>query len=254
MNTKNDIFYGFRKTFEYRLRLTITHAHFLIIVALGFHALMVQFNIDNLKSWRKVVVNGQEYIELDSGQLIEIQEQKIPRDPTKISMRLNSNSRSRKQPAKLESLLERELKKAMKQKKVKVAKRGSKIKGQSAKKKEFGLFNVPDYMQKEVELETTKKASLDLGKVRKIVYQKNSQYQKCYEKSLLNDEFMEGLVKIEILVNQRRVKKSLVDFNGSGNKKAVEQLQDCLKSQLAGLKFMPEIQNEVVRFNLFFKS
>ena len=104
MNTKNDIFYGFRKTFEYRFRLTITHAHFLIIVALGFHALMVQFNIDNLKSWRKVVINGQEYIELESGQLNEIEEQKVPRDPTKISMRLNSNSRKRKQPAKLESI------------------------------------------------------------------------------------------------------------------------------------------------------
>lgn len=229
--------------------------HFILIAAAFMHFFLVQFNIDNLKSWRKVVVDGQEYIELESGQLIEIEEQKVKLDPTKISMRLNSSKPAKKKkPAKLESLLEKELKKAMKSTKTKVAKRTSKIRATQGKKKQFGLFNVPNYMQKEIELQKTQKSSLDLSKVRKIVYQRNSQYQKCYEQSLLNDEFMEGLVKVEILVRNQKVSKSLVDFNGSGNKKAVKNLQSCLKSKLAGLRFMKEVNDEVVRFNLFFKS
>ena len=48
-----------------------------------------------------------------------------------------------------------------------------------------------------------------------------------------------------------KVKKSLIDFQGAGNKSAIKLLQDCLRSNLARLKFTPELQNEVIRFNLF---
>lgn len=250
---RNEAAIGFRKTFEYRFRLTITHLHFIVLVALAFHFLTLQFNIDSLKTWRKVVVNGEEYLELSNGELIQVQEKVVPRDATKITMRLNPNQRSSR-PAKLESLLERELQKAHQPKKVHVSKRLGKVKGQKEEKKSFGLFNVPNFMQKEIELQKTTKTSLDLSKIRKTVYQRNNQYQKCYEKGLLNDEFMEGLVKIEILVRDRKVQKSLVDFNGSGNKAAVNQLKSCLQFQLTQLRFMRDVQNEVVRFNLFFKS
>ena len=250
---KNEVAIGFRKTFEYRFKFTVTHLHFFIITALAFHFLTLQFDLDQLKSWRKVVVNGQEYLELSNGELIQVQEKVTPRDPKKISMRLSSN-RSKARPATLESLLERELKKNTQNKQVKVSKRHGVVKGKSEAKKSFGLFNVPNLMQKEIELQKTAKTSLDLSKIRKTVYQRNNHYQKCYEKGLLNDEYMEGLVKIEILVRNQKVQKSLVDFNGSGNKNAVKELKSCLKYQLTQLRFMRDVQNEVVRFNLFFKS
>ena len=73
-------------------------------------------------------------------------------------------------------------------------------------------------MQEKLNTQVNKKLSLDLGKIRKIVYQRNNQYQKCYERSLIRDEFIQGLVKIEVLVAGKEVKKSLIDFQGAGNK------------------------------------
>ena len=254
---KNDIFYGFRKTFEYHLRLTITHFHFLFITAVIFHFFIVQFDIDNLKSWQKVIVDGQEYIKLENGKYIEVQKSNEIKDSMKrkkISMRLNLNSKIKKRSADLESILEQELKKATKPKKLKIEKRKGMAQGKRIKKKQIGLFNVPNFMQEKLNTQVNKRLSLDLGKIRKIVYQRNNQYQKCYERSLIRDEFIQGLVKIEVLVAGKEVKKSLIDFQGAGNKSAIKLLQDCLRSNLARLKFTPELQNEVIRFNLFFKS
>ena len=71
--------------------------------------------------------------------------------------------------------------------------------GKRIKKKQIGLFNVPNFMQEKLNTQVNKRLSLDLGKIRKIVYQRNNQYQKCYERSLIRDEFIQGLVKIEVL-------------------------------------------------------
>lgn len=85
--------------------------------------------------------------------------------------------------------------------------------------------------------------------IKRLIKERMTGVNVCKKKSLLEDEFLMGTLKVSMRIRDRN-NLATPRFNGHGRKKTIESLENCIRAELISMTFPSELSNQEINFDL----
>lgn len=85
--------------------------------------------------------------------------------------------------------------------------------------------------------------------IRRLIKEHMKDVNICKEKSLIDDEFLMGTLRINMRIKGRS-NLARPQFNGHGDRKVISSLENCVKAKLVAITFPDELNDQEISFDI----